>query len=196
MRHNIEVTGHAFRLRPIELSDAQSIVDLRTSQPERSQFLHPISDDVSLQAAYLNKYFETPNDYYFVVERLKTGKTEGLIGIYDIDLNSQWGVWGRWIIAADSVAAVESCWLIYRVAFEQLHFKSVSPQTIADNESVVSFHDACGLPRNRVLPSFFCLAGKNYDCIEHLLDLPTWEKVDRDLGNKSKQIATLLNRRA
>jgi RimJ/RimL family protein N-acetyltransferase len=194
MKHNIEITGHAFRLRPIELSDAQSIIDLRTSQPERSKFLHPISIDVILQTVYLEKYFTIPNDYYFVVERLKTGETEGLIGIYDIDPNLKWGVWGRWIIDANSLAATESAWLIYRVAFEQLKFQSVSPQTIADNESVVSFHDACGLPRHRTIPNFFCLAGIYYDAIEHLLDLPSWDKIDQELGKKSQQIATLLNR--
>ena len=47
MRHDINITGYAFKLRPIELSDAQLIVDLRTSQPERSRFLHPISSDVN-----------------------------------------------------------------------------------------------------------------------------------------------------
>ena len=68
MKHDLELTGHAFRLRPIELSDAQSIVDLRASQPGRGQFLHPISDDVRLQEAYLTRYFDIPEDYYFVVE--------------------------------------------------------------------------------------------------------------------------------
>lgn len=196
MRHDINITGYAFKLRPIELSDAQLIVDLRTSQPERSRFLHPISSDVNSQEIYLKKYFDIPNDYYFVVERIKTQNPEGLIGIYDIDINLKSGVWGRWIIAENSLAAIESSWLIYKVAFDLLALQSVSPQTIAENKSVVSFHDSCGLPRNRILPNFFCLSGKCYDGIEHILDTHNWERINRDLDNRSKQIASFLNRKS
>jgi RimJ/RimL family protein N-acetyltransferase len=195
MQHNIHVNGYAFALRPIELSDAKLIVDLRTSQPEKSRFLHQISPDIRLQEAYLEKYFNTPNDYYFVVERLKTGDPEGLIGIYDIDLESMWGVWGRWIIAQNSLAAIESCWLIYTVAFEHLSLQSVSPQTIVENESVVSFHDSCGLVRNRLLPKLFCLNGDYYDAIEHILPVNHWRStVKQKLEVQSKRLAGALNR--
>jgi RimJ/RimL family protein N-acetyltransferase len=195
MQHNIHIKGHAFALRPIELSDAQFIVDLRTAQPERNQFLHPIPADVRLQEVYIEKYFSTPNDYYFVVERLKTGAPEGLIGIYDINLELKWGVWGRWIIAPNSLAATESCWLICKAAFEHLSLQSVSPQTIDKNESVVSFHDSCGLVRNRFLPDFFCLNGEYYDVIEHILTVEHWNTVvNEHLEAKSKRTADMLNR--
>jgi RimJ/RimL family protein N-acetyltransferase len=192
MRHDIEITGHAFRLRPIELNDAQSIVDLRTSQPERSQFLHPISADVSLQEAYLNKYFETPNDYYFVVERLKTGETEGLISIYDIEDRS--GEWGRWILSNHSLASVESCWLIYKIGFDYLNLQDIYCRTISKNESVVSFHDACQIQRGNLLQKFFTLGAEKYDAVEHRINVEQWNSIRQVLESKSQQMAKRLNR--
>ena len=192
MKHVLELTGHAFRLRPIELSDAQSIVDLRASQPGRGQFLHPISNDVRLQEAYLTRYFDIPEDYYFVVERLKTGKTEGLISIYDI--NNRAGEWGRWILSDRSLAAVESCWLVYRIGFEYLNLQSIYCRTISKNESVVSFHDNCGIPRYDLLEKFFTLGAETYDAVEHRIGIEQWNSIQQVLDSKSQQIAKRLNR--
>ena len=192
MKHDLELTGHAFRLRPIELSDAQSIVDLRASQPDRGQFLHPISNDVRLQEAYLTRYFDIPEDYYFVVERLKTGKTEGLISIYDI--NNRAGEWGRWILSDRSLAAVESCWLVYRIGFEYLNLQSIYCRTISKNESVVSFHDNCGIPRHDLLENFFTLGAETYDAVEHRIKIEQWNSIQQVLDSKSQQIAKRLNR--
>ncbi len=194
MKHNIYIKGHAFSLRPIELSDAQLIVKLRTTQPERSQFIHPIPTDVSLQESYLQRYFNLPNDYYFVVERIKSCQPEGLIGIYDLDKQSKSAEWGRWILAANSLAAIESCWLIYQVAFKYLQLQQVYCRTIAQNQSVVSFHDSCGLSRNQILPQYFKLGEEQYDAIEHILVESEWESVNQKLEARSQQVAGRLNR--
>lgn len=191
MRHDISVSGYAFRLRPIELSDAQLIVNLRTSQPERSQFLHPISSDVDLQKEYLNKYFDTPNDYYFVIERLNTAKPEGLIGIYDIQ--NQTGEWGRWILDKTSLASIESCLLIYKIGFDCLSLREIYCRTISSNKAVVSFHDSCGIPRNRLLHSFFTLGNQKCDAIEHRINIKQWNSTQQILESKSQQIAKRLN---
>lgn len=191
MRHDISISGYAFRLRPIELSDAPLIIDLRTGQTERSQFLHPISSDVNLQRDYLNKYFDTPNDYYFVIERLKTAKPEGLISIYNIQ--NQTGEWGRWILDVTSLASVESCLLIYKIGFEYLNLLEIYCRTILSNKAVVSFHDSCKIPRNGLLHNFFTLGGKKFDTIEHRVNIEQWNSIQQILESKSQQIAKRLN---
>ena len=60
MKHNIHIKGHAFRLRPIEYTDAAFIVEVRT--PERSAFMQPISHNVQAQEAFLEEYFQRPNE--------------------------------------------------------------------------------------------------------------------------------------
>lgn len=192
MRHDINITGYAFKLRPIELSDAQLIVDLRTSQPERSRFLHPISSDVNSQEIYLKKYFDTPNDYYFVVERIKTQKPEGLIGIYDIE--DRLGEWGRWILDKNSLAAIESCFLIYKIGFSCLNLREMYCRTILNNQPVVSFHDSCDIPRHILLQDFFTLGSEKYDAVEHRINTKKWNSIQKILDFKSQQIAKRLNR--
>jgi hypothetical protein len=192
MRHDINITGYAFKLRPIELSDAQLIVDLRTSQPERSKFLHPISSDVDFQKVYLKKYFDTPNDYYFVVERLQNSLAEGLIGIYDVKDRS--AEWGRWILDKNSLAAIESCFLIYKVGFACLNLREMYCRTILNNQPVVSFHDSCDIPRHVLLRDFFTLGSEKYDAVEHRISIDRWNSIQQILESRSQQIAKRLNR--
>lgn len=194
MQHNIYATGHAFRLRPITINDAELIIHLRTGQSERTKYLHPISTDLDLQRKYLTAYLDQPNDYYFVLERLKTTTAEGLISIYNVDLDSNRAEWGRWVLRDRSLGATESCWLIYQVIFNQLNLDSAYCQTVAENESVVSFHDACGLTRCDILRNHFELNAQAYDAIEYTIFRNQWADIDQDLNQRSKLIANRLNR--
>src|ERR1700733_7831815 len=124
MRHDLTVEGFAFRLRPIGDRDASLVLELR-GDAKRNRFLHPIPPRLDDQLAWLARYYERPGDYYFVVERRDSGAAEGVISIYDIDPLGESGEWGRWILKPGSLAAVESAWLIYRCAFEQLGLQRV-----------------------------------------------------------------------
>ena len=111
--------GYAFRLRPITDNEAAFVVELR-SNPELNRFLHAISNRIEDQLAWLARYYEREGDYYFVIERRMNGMPEGVIALYNIDLATSSGEWGRWILRPGSLAAVESAYLIYRIAFELL----------------------------------------------------------------------------
>jgi RimJ/RimL family protein N-acetyltransferase len=176
MRHDVSLEGPVFRLRPITDADAPLVQELR-SDPRLNRYLHATTVHLDHQLAWLTRYYQRPGDYYFVVERRESGATEGTISVYDINLQCNSGEWGRWILKPGSRAAVESAWLIYRCAFEQLGLERVFCRTMADNISVVSFHDSCGITARRLLPGQFNIDGKLKDAIEHQVTRQSWGEI-------------------
>ena len=190
MRHDLSLAGIAFRLRPISDTDAPLVLELRCN-PELNRYLHATSRSLNEQLVWFARYYERPGDYYFVIERRDSGAAEGVIAIYDIDTHAACGEWGRWILKPGSLAAVESAWLIYRCAFEQLGLERVYCRTIADNVPVVSFHDSCGIAARCLLPGHFNLGGKQMDAIEHQVDRQSWVKI----GSRMERLAQMMARR-
>ncbi len=191
MRHNIGLDGYAFRLRPIADSDASFVVKLRTD-PILSRFLHVTPLSLDSQLDWMSRYYERPGDWYFVVERRRDNAPEGVISIYDFDIHQRDAEWGRWILHAGSLAAVESAWLMYRCAFEQLGLLEVHCKTVADNEPVVSFHDSCGISRRTLLPNHFNLNGHLFDAVEHRVDALNWKTLGPRLEHFAQRIARRL----
>lgn len=193
MKHNLTLEGMAFRLRPIEDVDASLVLNLR-SNPNLNRFLHVTSTRLEDQLIWLADYYRRPGDYYFVVERRETGETEGVVSIYNIDATNKSGEWGRWILRPGSLAAVESALLIYRCAFELLDLERVYCRTVADNSSVVSFHDSCGITDRFLLQGYFELGGQRVDAFEHGVKRKDWPEVALGLENLARIIAQRLNR--
>lgn len=193
MRHDLTSEGIAFRIRPVREDDAEFIISLRNN-PDLNQYLHQTSNQVSDQIEWLRKYFERAGDYYFVIERKETGSAEGLISIYDVDESQHVAEWGRWILKPKSLAAVESAMLIYQVAFDFLHLKTVFCRTVADNKSVVSFHDSCGILDKKLLPNHFSLNGRRLDAVEHRIDFDTYQKMKSKLEMLARATARMINR--
>lgn len=174
MRHEIVLEGAAYRLRPVRDADAGFIVELR-GNPALNRYLHPGAANVEQQLAWLDKYHERPNDFFFVLEHRESGRAEGLVAIYDAAAGI--GEWGRWILRPGSTAAVESAWLIYRCAFERLGLREVFCRTVADNRAVVSFHDSCGIVRRALLAAQFTLHGQVFDAVEHRVSREEWPSI-------------------
>lgn len=168
MKHSYRLEGFGYRLRPIKKTDAAFIIEARLEDMERNQYVHAISPDVSEQEAWLERYFQREGDYYFVVENRLTGKPEGLISFYDEKDGS--AEWGRWVIKKGSLAAIESVYLLYRIAFEQAGMKELYCRTISDNVSVVSFHQSIGEKTRTIHKELFELNGKLYDATEQFAD--------------------------
>lgn len=189
MRHDLTLSGPAFRLRPIGDADAAWVLKLR-GDVALNRYLHATSASLADQLAWFSRYYERPGDYYFVVER-HSASPEGVIAVYDVDSQAGCGEWGRWILAPGSLAAIESAWLIYRCAFELLGLQRVYCRTVADNTAVVSFHDSCGITYRRLLPAHVELNGRHVDAIEHSVDLDAW----REIGPRLARLAQLTARR-
>ncbi len=191
MRHNLFLEGSAFRLRPVTEEDAAAIIALR-ADPELTRFVHPISPDIEEQIAWLRKYESRDGDYYFVVERIKDEEFEGTVAIYDTFNNE--GEWGRWVLRPGSLAAPESALLVYRIAFEKLRLTQVYCRTVISNETVLSFHDRCGLTRHRIISQAFILRGQFVDAVEHRLTVSQWSSTSKHLSSQVKRLSKLILR--
>lgn len=168
MLHSITMEGYGYRLRPITINDAQFVIDVRNENAEHTKYIHAVSSDISLQLQWLENYFRAPDDYYFVIEKKASGYPEGLISIYNIVGNK--GESGRWIIKQDSLAAVESWYLLYRIAFEVLCLEEVFCNVVVENKPVVAFHKSVKQKMRGIKPQFYLLNNTEYDAIEFYID--------------------------
>ena len=175
MRHNYDPGRPAFRLRPIGDADAQLLLELRCN-PYLNRFLHATSNSVKDQLAWLARYYERPEDYYFVVERLETGAPEGVISVYDIDFETGSGEWGRWILKPGSLAAVESAWLIYRYSFEQLKLSKCTAAQWPTTNQWCLFTIPAESHNGACCRGHFDFGGRRVDAVEHLMDHRVWRK--------------------
>lgn len=168
MNHNIIVEGVGYRLRPVKVSDAAKIIEIRLEDMQRNRYINKISGDIAEQEKWIESYLQRDNDYYFVIENTLTGHPEGLIGIYDIADNK--GEWGRWVIKKSSLAAIESVDLIFKAAFDHIGLSEVFSRTIENNTAVVSFHDSLNEIRRGVLEDHFIIENESYNAVEHFVD--------------------------
>jgi RimJ/RimL family protein N-acetyltransferase len=194
MRHSLHIEGYGFHLRPVELTDAAFIAQMRTADPSRVRYLHPVPPGVETQRAWLAAYFDREGDYYWVIERRATRQPEGLIGIYDVNRVAGSAEWGRWILSPGSLGAVESALLVYRAAFTRIKLDSLYCLTVVDNKQVLSFHDSCGLQRMEVLKGKYALAGGVYDAVKHQCSKSGYSALVQRLEPRAKMIAQRLCR--
>jgi RimJ/RimL family protein N-acetyltransferase len=190
MKHSLHIDGYSYRLRPVSTEDASFIIEVRTENAERNKFIHPISQSVDSQVQWIENYYKTDGDYYFVVESLLAKKPEGLISVYNI--NAKKGESGRWVIKEDSLAAVESFYLLYRLAFEQLFLDEVYCTVIEENRPVVSFHKSVGQKIRKILPGHYLLNDIKYNAIEFYMEKDCFQKeVCPNLEKKVKRLFEL-----
>jgi len=188
MDHDIHVTGHAFRIRPVCDEDADFIVTLRTT-PALSRYINPGAQTVEAQLSWLDSYYKRAGDYYFVLERQSNGLSEGLVSIYDQTPDGESAEWGRWVIQPSSFGATESALLIYRCAFECLRLESIHCRTLLENSKTVSLHDACGLSKRVELRNYVNINGQMHDAIEHTLYRSDWPAVSARLERRARFMA-------
>lgn len=198
MRHDIAIAGHGFGLRPIAEADAGFAARLR-ADPALNRFIHAGDGDVEAQRRWLRAYEERPGDYYFIVEALARGEPEGLISVYDVAddpsaADAHCAEWGRWLLRPGSLAAVESAWLVYRVAFDRLGLPAVCCRTLSANTRVVSFHDSCGIDTRRLLPAHVPWPGGALDAVEHRVDRADWPRLSARLEPLARRTALRLGR--
>lgn len=182
MRHNIKAFGYNYKLRPVELSDAQFIIDTRLEDEKKSKYIHKIKNDITLQENWLKEYFSRENDYYFVIENLFTGEKEGLISIYNIDGTK--AEWGRWVLKNGSLASYEGVMLMYNIGFCKLGLEEIYTNTIKDNKPVVAFHEQLGANFRKIIPEAFEIENQKYDAVEQYV---TKSMYDKDIKNKLEE---------
>ncbi len=139
------IRGSKLILRDVCSQDASFIISLRTNG-RISRYLSRVSDNLSLQLAWLKEYEKNNNEAYFIIEDL-SGLKMGLVRIYDACGTSF--SWGSWVLSEDapSFAAIESALIIYSYALYSLGFTQAHFQVVKANERVWRFHERCGAKR-------------------------------------------------
>lgn len=186
MKHELRIEGRRFALRPVTPDDAEFIVALRTD-PELGQFVHDTSTRLADQIAWINAYERRAGDYYFIIEDGRLGQAVGTVGLYNVDGDA--GEWGRWLIHRNSLAAVESVALIYRLGFERLGLERLYCRTVAENLRVVSFHDSMGATRVGTIENFARLSDGPHDGVEHQVTRELWERLGPRLDRLADRVA-------
>ncbi|MGY2320443.1 GNAT family N-acetyltransferase [Pseudomonas azotoformans] len=139
------LTSKTIMLRPVEESDAEFIVGLRVDE-KYNKHLSVVTADVEAQIKWIRRYKEdeaNKQQFYFIIERLD-GERCGTVRLYDFVGESF--SWGSWILNEQKTryAAIESAFLVYRFAFEELGFKRCHFEVRKGNERVISFHEKMG----------------------------------------------------
>lgn len=191
MRHEVRRDGFAFRLRPVEIADAADIVTLRRD-PDRSRFIHETAPSVGTQIRWLEDYFRRDGDYYWAVERLSDGRTEGFLGVYDVQ--GDHAEWGRWVLRPGSLAAAESAWLVHEAGFGELGLSSLISRTLTANQAVVSFHARYGAETVRTLPGHARIGDVVHDAVEARMTCAQWATAGPLLRAVAERTATLARR--
>jgi RimJ/RimL family protein N-acetyltransferase len=191
VRHDVRLEGDAYAIRPVTTMDAPFILELRTD-PDRSRYLHPVEDSLGAQTAWIAAYLERPDDYYFVVERLRDSRPEGTVGLYNLDHVDRRAEWGRWVLRRDSLAAIESALLVYRLAFNHLGLEEVYCRTVAANRHVVNFHRFCGLASREEPPAEVLLGSRSHQLIEQFLTRTVWGQIEDGLRARAAGAARLM----
>lgn len=139
------VVGPNLTLRLITPDDTSYVQSLRTD-PTYNRHLSAVLGTLEDQRRWIAGYKARESEgreFYYVIER-RDGMRCGLVRLYDIGDDSF--TWGSWILDANKPrkAALESAFLIYRIAFEQLKLQRAEFDVRRDNEKTLQFHRRFG----------------------------------------------------
>ena len=162
------LTGRMVKLREVSFDDIDDIITWR-NDPELGRYLNAF-EKLTHQTQYdfLKRYFEKPDEYYFVAETVRTKQKVGTISIYHIDSRENQAEFGRLIIPEQyRILASEVAFLGLRFAFEVLGLDKVFGHAVEENERAVKFDLSLGFERIRTLPQYWhnLRDGRKYDMI-------------------------------
>jgi RimJ/RimL family protein N-acetyltransferase len=155
--------------------------------------LHPISCDPEDQKKFIIHAINDPNTYYFKICSLRLNRPEGLICLYNYENDTNESELGRWILAQESMAALESIFLGYTYGFEILGYDKISTRTNANNKHMVSFHDSFGIKNKKKLNNYFLINGKRISAIEHSIYKSEWYIIKGKIEPNIIRLANKLN---
>jgi RimJ/RimL family protein N-acetyltransferase len=170
MKHSLQAVGYNIRLRPVQIADAEFIIQLR-NLPNVIGTVGDTVPDVSAQQRWIESSWQRPGDYYLIIESL-SGKRIGTIAIYDVSGNS--GEWGRWITIPGMMVGLSSAILIHDLAFGSLGLQGLRGCVVSDNLRVISFHRKFGLEQTGIELNARQIGGKPVDLIWFSMKKERW----------------------
>ncbi|WP_303322213.1 GNAT family N-acetyltransferase [Cloacibacillus evryensis] len=134
--------GYGIRLRPVTISDAEFILDIR-NMPHVKGKVGNLNLTVEQERSWLSQNIADPLDYFFIVESLSSVRL-GTIGVYNIDFETLTAESGRIVIIPGSLAALPACILLNEFCFQQLNIKKLIGWVVSSNIEVISFNQQLG----------------------------------------------------
>ncbi|HWI56388.1 MAG TPA: GNAT family protein [Bacillota bacterium] len=165
------------RLRPVRKEDAAFIVWLRNLDHAKGR-IGDSAIEVTSQEAWLTKYFDRPQDYYFLIETLG-GRPVGTYGLWDFTDNSAES--GRWIIRTDVPAAIPSAVLGLDIAFTTLGLSKLRVKTVSTNLPVLSLNRKFGMRQTIIETDSTVIGGQSVDQIHFVLYPRDWAQARQRL---------------
>lgn len=133
--------GLFVRIRSVQEDDAEFIIKLRTDE-KNARFISKTSTDINAQINWIMNQISRVNDYYFLIEDLRSNEKIGTISIYDIKQNN--AELGRWLSYGNSIQNIDSIILAYDFGFETCKLDYIDTFTMKENINVVNFHKNFG----------------------------------------------------
>ncbi len=139
------VEGPNLVLRLIMPGDAEYVYALRTD-PAYNRHLSEVHGTIEDQRRWIANYKTREaecREFYYIIER-KDGRRCGLVRLYDI--GQEKFTWGSWVLDASkpAKAALESAYLIYRLAFDVLGLSRAEFDVRRENANTLEFHRRFG----------------------------------------------------
>ncbi len=165
------------RLRPVRMSDANTIVWLRNQDYVRGK-VGDSAPDIAGQEAWLKDYFQREGDYYFMVETLR-GIPLGTHGLYNLAGTTAES--GRYIIRQEAPAAVPSSILVYDLAFECLGLRELLARCVSTNHTIHSLNRKFGFKQTETVRGSQVIGGRPVDLVHFVLKAGDWLKSRKGL---------------
>lgn len=182
MTHQLYMKGFGVGIRPAELEDSEFILALR-SDLTLGRYLGSFSGGIEDQRKWMAAYMSRPDEYYFIIEY--AGAPVGTIGLYNFARDGN-GIteaeWGRWLVKRDSPVGPISVLHLFCTVFDVLGIDRVFCQTVAENHSVVAFHDRYSM-RVGCRQSTVFIDGQRQNVIFHEVRKSDWHRSKSILTN-------------
>lgn len=133
-------------LVPVALEDAAFIVEIRAEAVSKG-FLKRGAENAAMQRAWLQKYFERPNqahDHYFMIT--DDGRKCGTLRVSHLDPGEEMFSWGSWCLVPglNPLVAIASYILAYEVGFAVNDKRYAIFDVHHENAGVLAFHRRMG----------------------------------------------------
>lgn len=150
------IEGKTIRMRPVLEADAETTFKMR-SDPEKSRYIHSATGTVEDQRVFIRKQIAKEGDYLFIIESLD-GKAIGMKGVYDYDPIARTVETGRFICFGSPIQSVESLYLSFDFAFDDLGVDCIMMSALEKNANMRSMQDRFGVEivRSEFNPDFGC----------------------------------------
>ncbi|WP_433921982.1 GNAT family N-acetyltransferase [Paenibacillus taichungensis] len=149
MNHDFIIKNDKFTLTPVTEADIELMRGWRNSPLNQSSFLTNTYIEIDQQKRWYEKYLQKTDDIMFIVNDLEdSGKSVGMLGLYNIDNYKKRAEFGRLLIGESSTRGkglglaitISLC----EFGFELLELNEIYLEVIANNTSACKVYAKAG----------------------------------------------------